>query len=98
MKKYKITHSLKNITIPPKKLYLKYLIDKTDSVLRRMKWMAFFLDKGTSNTHTIHNFGFKSGKHPPSIKDMERFEEDLIKLIKNVRFNNYTNHFQKELI
>ena len=38
-------YSMKNIPIPPRNSYLKKLIEKTESVIKRMRWKAFFFEK-----------------------------------------------------
>ena len=37
-----LNYSLKNIPIPSNRLYLKKLTEMTESVLKRMRWRAFF--------------------------------------------------------
>ena len=40
-------------------------------------------------------FGINSTKCPPQVKELVSFEEDLIKLIKNIRFWKVGNKFQR---
>ena len=44
MEKVNFNYSLKNIPIPSNNLYLKTLIDKVSSLIRRMRWKAYFFD------------------------------------------------------
>ena len=64
---------MKNIPIPPRNSYLKKLIEKTESVIKRMRWKAFFFEQNNKTDHNNdddnvdrNNFGFKSRKMPPS--------------------------------
>ena len=95
--------SLKNIPIPTKQKYLKKLVSKTESFLRRLRWRASFLLKYNENLNPdrepVKNYGFKSDYAPPHIKDIEAFEKDLVSLIKNVEFweNSNSNEFLRDL-
>ena len=85
------------------------LIEKVESVIKRMRWKALFFLKATKdkncsdedeNTPTPpneENFGFKSRKCPPQIEELKPFEDDMLKLIENLRFKKVTNHFQSNL-
>ena len=104
MEKINFGYSMKNIPIPPRNSYLKALIDKTESFLTRLGWKAiFFLNKKDNKeekeeeTVPNNNYNFKSEKVPPKVKELISFEEDVYKLISNIKFHNYTNDFQKQL-
>ena len=45
MEQTRFKYSMKNIPIPPRNSYLKKLIEKTESVIKRMRWKAFFFEK-----------------------------------------------------
>ena len=83
-------YSLKNIPIPSANTYKKRLIKKVECVIKRMRWKAFFfltngddLEEGHPMEETLE---FKSRKCPPQIDDLKPFEEDLIRLIENIKF------------
>ena len=104
MEKINFGYSMKNIPIPPKNSYLKALIDKTESFLTRLRWKAiFFLNKKDNKEEKEEenlpndSYNFKSEKVPPKVKELISFEEDVYKLISNIKFHNYTNDFQKQL-
>ena len=42
MEKSEIKYSLKNIPIPSKESYQLNLIDKIESLVKRMRWRAFY--------------------------------------------------------
>ncbi|CAB4001715.1 Hypothetical predicted protein, partial [Paramuricea clavata] len=67
--------------------YLKNLIEKVESVTKRMRWKANFFLKGSTTQNQSNLFGLSSNKSPPSIPLLKPFEDDLIKLIENLQFN-----------
>ena len=65
MDQVRFDYSTKNILIPPRNSYFKSLIEKVESVIKRMRWKAFIFDRNEQdNNYAIHNdnFGFKSRK------------------------------------
>ena len=105
-----IKYSLKNIPIPAQSTYLKCLVDKVESFVKRLRWKVFFYEKklqeaasdpsGTrpnKDDEQPNLYGFKSPKTPPQNDYLKKFEEDLYLMIHNLEFNNKTNDFQKQL-
>ncbi|PIK38109.1 hypothetical protein BSL78_25061 [Apostichopus japonicus] len=101
-------YSMKNIPIPTANTYKKILIEKVENVIKRMRWKASFFLKTCNNEeddeeddehHPAHteNFGFKSKKCPPQIEELRLFEDDLLRMIENVKFKKVTNQFQDKL-
>lgn len=103
-------YSTKNIPIPSRNSFKKRLIEKVESVIKRMRWKALFFmkdndDSRRENTETTQdvaeddncNFGFKSRKCPPQIKELIPFEDDMLQMIENLRFRNTSNQFQDKL-
>ena len=92
---------MKNIPIPPRNTFLKKLIEKTESVIKRMRWKAFFYEKSskedTPNDDRNNKFGFKSRKCPPQNEDLAPFETDLLNMIKHIQFKNTHDNFQDQL-
>ena len=72
-----------------------------------MRWKAFFFDKNENQDKNddeeedddkqSHKFGFKSRKCPPQIEDMEKFEEDLLDMVQNIKFRRVDGLFQNTL-
>ena len=75
-----------------------------------MRWKAFFFmkdddDSRRGNAETTQNiydddngnFGFKSRKCPPQIKELIPFEDDMLQMIDNLRFGKTSNQFQDKL-
>ena len=98
MEKINIGHSFKDIPIPNKQDYMMRLLEKTEDLIARMRWKAFFFTKTTEEkSEGKYYYGFKSQRNAPSNKLMEKFEKDIFLMIRNIRFNNYINPYQKQL-
>ena len=97
MKKINYNYSLKNIPTPSITSYQLKLIEKVESVIKRMRWKAHFFLNG-DNTEEIRKetFGFKSRRHPPQPNELEMFEKDL-HIINSIKFRNQKNTFQQKL-
>ena len=70
-------YSMKSVPIPNKNAYLKNLIFKLESFIKRKRWKAYFLEKtnDTDDATTGNNFGFKSVLTPPKNEHLNAFEE-----------------------
>lgn len=101
---------MKNIPIPSRSTYIKKLIEKTESVIKRIRWKAFFfeqnkvknktsrdIDNDDSNSAADNNFGFKSRKCPPQNEELNNFEADVYDMIKNIEFRQVRDDFQDQL-
>ena len=78
MEKINFNYSLKNIPTPTKASYQLMLMEKFESVIKRMRWTAHFhLKKDTSNI-AYANYGFKTRNYPQQCKEMQNFEKDLL--------------------
>ena len=71
------------------------LIEKVESVLKRMSWKAHFFLKGEKNQENTNHFGLSSNKTPPTILELKPFEEDVLKLLENIKFRDTKNYFQE---
>ena len=88
------------MAIPPRNSYLKSLIEKVESVIKRMRWKAFFFDRNEQeNNDAINkdNFGFKSRKCPPQNSELDKFEGDILDMVHNIKFRKVNNKFQNKL-
>jgi hypothetical protein len=61
-----------------------------------MRWKALMYESDP-NQEPAYHFNLKSRKSPPQHSDLANFENDLLKLIKNISFTNSQNNFQKQL-
>ena len=97
MEQIRFSYSMKNIPLPTRNSYLKKLIEKTESVIKRMRWKAFFYERKEDCNNTSddkNSLGFKSRKCPPRIEDLECFETDLLNMIKNIEFKKTYSTFK----
>ena len=92
-------YSTKNIPIPNEKTYLLQLVDKIEAVIKRMRWKAIsFSDEESSEEQPItQRYGLKSEGCPTQLKELAPFEEDLIQMVKNIKFRKVKNGFQGKL-
>lgn len=88
---------MKNIPIPNKVAYTKSLVDKTDALVRRMRWKAFFYENPDVKSEVVETYGFGSEKTPPTNIGLSQFESELYDMISNVEFTKYKSEFQKKL-
>ena len=90
MEQRTFNYSLKNIPIPSEKQYKKNLLEKTEEIIKRMRWKAVFLDKQEDDSRKEEHYGFKSRKCPPQVKAMEAFENELLEMTRDITFcRNY---------
>ena len=83
--------------IPSRDNYLRNLIEKAESVLKRMRWKAHFFLKGEKSQENTRNFGLSSNKTPPTVLELKPFEEDVIKLLETIKFRDTKDYFQDTL-
>ena len=67
-----------------------------------MEWKAFFFERDNEEEQNekeepSNKFGFKSRKCPPQNQDMEKFEDNLLGMIKNIKFRIVNDEFQRTL-
>ena len=64
--------------------------------LKRMRWQTFFFLQGKDSENEYDggfgNFGFKSRKCPPQVKDLKSFEEDMLQLVEKISLGGYQTH------
>ena len=94
MNQINFDYSIKNIPIPPKSVYTKQLIVKTESFLKRMRWKAFFFNKQIRSSGDQNFYGFPTANTPPQDEQLKQFELDMYELIKSIEFHNSNNTSQ----
>ena len=94
MEQRTFNYSLKNIPIPSEKQYKKNLLEKTEEIIKRMRWKADFLDKQEDDSRKEEDYGFKSRKCPTQVKEMEAFENELLEMTRDIKFRRNYNEFQ----
>ena len=88
---------MKNIPLANDREYTKRLIEKTESVIKRMRWKAFFFLNPDKKSEQLETFGFNSRRTPPQIREMIKFEDDFLRVIENLQFRDVKCPFQAKL-
>ena len=87
---------MKNIPVTTERSYLLKLIEQIEMVIKIMRWKVIYCDmKG--NRNKTETYGLKSQNTPPPINELAAFENDLIELVKNIKFRTVQNQLQRTL-
>ena len=97
MEKFDFDLSLKNITIPPERIYMKQLIDKTENFITRIRWATDVFLFPEKYENSKRQFGFKSPRTAPTSFYLKPFEDELYDTIANLKFNEYRSSFQSKM-
>ena len=101
MEKLNFGYSLKNIPTPDEKSCKLGLLEKIDIFIKKIHWGAILFINNNKNVTEDHkqgfSYGLKSGRSPPQVKDLIQFEDDLVRIIKALKFCKVKNNFQKML-
>ena len=97
MDRISFEYSTKNIPTASKQSYLKCLIDKTEKLIKNMRWRAFFYLNPPKKQSNKETYDFKSTRTPPAIDEMKVFEAKMTRLIQNIEFSKHTNDFQQKI-
>ena len=93
-------YSTKNIPLASRNTFLQQLISKTEFLIHRMRWRAFFFlkDQDADDTRK-ETSGFKSKRPPPHINELTDFEDCRLDMIQRVEFrvNHAPNDLNKKL-
>ena len=74
------------------------MISIVESLIRRMRWKAFFFDKDNQSEEVSFNsYGFNSERAPPQSNALIPFENDLYNMLSSITFTNRRSDFQKQL-
>ena len=96
MEKIQFDYSTKNIPIPNRNTFKIGLLDKVESLIKRMRWKAyFFLNPSTDKNRS--QFDLKSRKCPPPIDELKPFEDDLFHMVETIKFRKTTNSNKENL-
>ena len=85
--------------VPSQKSYQLQLIDKTECIIKRMRWKAPFFQNdanNTSNKMVKETYRFKSKYHPGQCKELETFEKDLYNIVSSLKYRKPTDDFQEQ--
>ena len=98
-------YSLKNIPIPSKSTYKKILLVQVEKLVKRFRWTVHFFNKHQEENKKEEEedkedqelFGFKSSRTPQQQPELADFEEDIYRLIRNIKYRQVKNAFQCKL-
>ena len=91
MEKVNSKYSIKNIPIPSERAYLLRLM-----FITRMRWKAIYCNSKI-NDNSSEKYGLKTLKCPKHVKDLVPFENDLIDMLKVIKFRKVKNQFLRKL-
>jgi hypothetical protein len=97
MEPMNLGYSIKNIPLAQPSDYLKCLINKTESLLRRMRWKAFFYLNPQAQSRQKETFGFNTTNSPKPVAELNEFESKILHLIQSVEFKKTNCEFQNQL-
>ena len=102
MKKVNFGYSIKNIPIQSERTYLIQLIEKVELVvITKMTWKAIHFDNNdridNNKEENIKWYGLKLPYSHRQVKELIPFENDLVGLIRNIKFRKIGNTFQEKL-
>ena len=89
-------YSMKNIGLPSQKEYLQQLIHSVEKFVRNLRWRCFFY-LNPSQKPEKETYGFRSIRAAPRVRELDKLEESLQDLVKNVKFRKYSNSLQRDL-
>ena len=88
-------YSLKNIPTPMEFEYRKLLMQKSESIIRRMRWKAHFVQK-KSAAQVKDTYGFNTRRSPPTNALLNPFETEFWEMIRNIKFKRKFNDIQTQ--
>ena len=107
MERIRLSCSLKIFPIPTKSSCQLKLIEKIQSIIKRMRWKTFFFLRDNNNINKTNSndinesgkqtFGFKSKQNPAQIHELQSFQNYLLDIIKSIQFRNAKDDFQTKM-
>ena len=77
------------------------MIEKVEAVVKRMRWKLYWFSNNNDNSSEEYKseyFGLKSKNTPPASSELEDFENDMLEMVRNIKFDNkYSDPFQRKL-
>ena len=90
-------YSMKNIPIPTNEEHQIELIHSVEKVIGNLRKHGENSLRPKKQSKQKETYEFKSTRKPPNVPELKQLEEKLYNLVKNVKYNNNTNEFQKTL-
>ena len=96
MDEINLTYAEKTIGLHSEHLIKRTLIFRTEQVLSRMRWKLWHI-RNPSNNESKERFGFRTTESPPIMDELIRFEEDVLSMMKSVKFKPASNELNKKI-
>ena len=96
MEKANFKYSIKDIPIPSERAYFLQLMEKIEMFITRMRWKAIYCNN-KANYNSSERYGLKTLKCPKQVKELVPFENDLIDMLKVIKFRKVINQFLTKL-
>ena len=97
MDHHSFDYSMKCVPIPSEEEYKLQLLDSIHKLDTRMRWRALHFLNPNPTTNSKETYGFNTSTAPPGIKELKSFQEGLIDIAKNIKFQKVNNQFQNKL-
>ena len=97
MEKVNLGYSVKNIPLANGATYKLKLVEKIESVIKRMRWKAIFFTARNKDNPEVETYGLPTEKCPQQVKELIQFENEVLQLAKNVQFKKVNNPFQTRM-
>ena len=97
MDHHSFDYSMKCVPIPSEEEYKLQLLDSIHKLDTRMRWRALHFLNPNPTTNSKETYGFNTSTAPPGIKELKSFQEGLIDIAKNIKFQKVNNQFQNQL-
>lgn len=97
MEELNIPYSLKNIPHHSRNSIRKQLVRRAEDVISRIRWKLFFI-RNPQAKEDKETFGFRTTNTAPVMDELKPFENDLLQLVKSVKFKPVANSdFKKQM-
>ena len=101
MEKLNFDYSLKYMPTPGEKSYKLRLLEMIEIFIQKMRCRTIIFinnnKKAAQDYKQGFSYGLKNGRSPPQVKDLIQFEDNLVRIVKQLKFCKVENNFQKIL-
>ena len=97
MDELNIPYSQKNIPLHSKTSIRKQLVKRTEDFVSRMRWHLYHIRNLNPNNNDKKTFGFRTTTTAPFMDELKDFENDLFKMINNVKFKPTNSNLQDQM-
>ena len=96
MEKVNFRYSIKNIPRPSERACLLQLMEKIEMFITRLRWITIYFNSKT-NDNSSERYDLKTLKCLKQVKELVPFENDLIDMLKVIKFRKVKNQFLTKL-